>query len=362
MLTTRLSDVMTGCGGKDTTCSRRSTPARTRSTNGMSRCRPASRVRLYRPEPLDDERDRLRHDPHRPHQGDDDEQQQQPQDEVADDRADRGGRADGRDHAVSSGRCGREWDGGRRGKRAGRGSVAGSAAHGAGHGRVVDDGGRAVDGDDAHLGARPRAGRLVGAARRPHLAGQLDPAAVHVDVLDHHGEPADLRRGVRLHRAGPGRAGGAAATAGCETSSSTDTAAKTTICSGKGAPSRWAMPAATAPPANISSTRSRETISITTRSSAAPHHHSQSIADPSPAGAPAPRGAAPARPRRGGACTDPRGTLCQMWGRRGARSAGPRAASDGPARWVSAPRGPTSDPRAARPRAAGRTPRRAARR
>ena len=49
MLTTRLSDVMTGCGGKDTTCSRRSTPARTRSTNGMSRCRPASSVLEYRP-------------------------------------------------------------------------------------------------------------------------------------------------------------------------------------------------------------------------------------------------------------------------------------------------------------------------
>ena len=49
MLTTRLSEVITGCGGNETTCSRRSTPARTRSTNGISRCSPASRVREYRP-------------------------------------------------------------------------------------------------------------------------------------------------------------------------------------------------------------------------------------------------------------------------------------------------------------------------
>ena len=44
MLTTRLSDVMTGCGGKVTTCSRRSMLARTLSTNGMRKCRPAVRV------------------------------------------------------------------------------------------------------------------------------------------------------------------------------------------------------------------------------------------------------------------------------------------------------------------------------
>src|SRR5690606_29872075 len=39
--TTRLSEVITGCGGKETTCSRRSTPARTWSTNGMRKWRPA---------------------------------------------------------------------------------------------------------------------------------------------------------------------------------------------------------------------------------------------------------------------------------------------------------------------------------
>src|SRR5947209_6028271 len=49
MLTTRLSDVITGCGGNDTTCSRRSTVARGRSTNGMRKCRPGSSVREYRP-------------------------------------------------------------------------------------------------------------------------------------------------------------------------------------------------------------------------------------------------------------------------------------------------------------------------
>src|SRR4051812_40691325 len=42
MLTTRLSDVMTGCGGNDTTCSRRSTLARGRSTNGTRKGRPGS--------------------------------------------------------------------------------------------------------------------------------------------------------------------------------------------------------------------------------------------------------------------------------------------------------------------------------
>src|SRR5450759_3397569 len=45
MLTTRLSDVITGCGGNDTTCSRRSTLARTLSTNGTRKWRPPSRVR-----------------------------------------------------------------------------------------------------------------------------------------------------------------------------------------------------------------------------------------------------------------------------------------------------------------------------
>jgi hypothetical protein len=46
MPTCRLSAVMTGCGGKEMTCSRRSMVARTRSTNGSSRFRPGERVRL----------------------------------------------------------------------------------------------------------------------------------------------------------------------------------------------------------------------------------------------------------------------------------------------------------------------------
>src|SRR3954453_16643011 len=49
MPTCRLSEVITGCGGKEMTCSRRSMVARTRSTNGTSRASPGESVRLYRP-------------------------------------------------------------------------------------------------------------------------------------------------------------------------------------------------------------------------------------------------------------------------------------------------------------------------
>src|SRR5580765_7111039 len=49
MLTTTLSSVITGCGWNETTCSRRSTISRTRSTNGTTIVRPAFRVREYRP-------------------------------------------------------------------------------------------------------------------------------------------------------------------------------------------------------------------------------------------------------------------------------------------------------------------------
>ena len=49
MATTRLSLVMTGCGGKLTTCSRRSMSGSSRSTNGVTMFRPAFRVRWYRP-------------------------------------------------------------------------------------------------------------------------------------------------------------------------------------------------------------------------------------------------------------------------------------------------------------------------
>jgi hypothetical protein len=46
MLTTRLSSVITGCGGKETTCSRMSISGRSRSMNGITIVRPASSVRL----------------------------------------------------------------------------------------------------------------------------------------------------------------------------------------------------------------------------------------------------------------------------------------------------------------------------
>src|SRR5262249_12516948 len=47
--TTRLSEVMTGCGAKLTTCSRMSTLERTRSTKGTSTLKPGVRVRWYLP-------------------------------------------------------------------------------------------------------------------------------------------------------------------------------------------------------------------------------------------------------------------------------------------------------------------------
>src|ERR1700744_2014232 len=49
MPTTRLSLVMTGCGGKLTTCSRRSMRGRRRSMNGITRFSPACSVRWYLP-------------------------------------------------------------------------------------------------------------------------------------------------------------------------------------------------------------------------------------------------------------------------------------------------------------------------
>jgi hypothetical protein len=46
MPTTRLSSVITGCGGNETTCSRRSISGFTRSMNGTIRVSPGSSVRL----------------------------------------------------------------------------------------------------------------------------------------------------------------------------------------------------------------------------------------------------------------------------------------------------------------------------
>src|SRR3954469_15702359 len=48
MLTTRLSSVITGCGGNETTCSRRSISGRTRSMNGTISAKPGVSVRLER--------------------------------------------------------------------------------------------------------------------------------------------------------------------------------------------------------------------------------------------------------------------------------------------------------------------------
>src|SRR5208337_3673068 len=49
MLRVRLSSVITGCGGNDTTRSRRSTRARMRSMNGTNKVSCPLTVRLYRP-------------------------------------------------------------------------------------------------------------------------------------------------------------------------------------------------------------------------------------------------------------------------------------------------------------------------
>ena len=76
MDTTRLSSVITGCGGKDTTCSRRSISGARRSTNGMRIVRPGIEGALIAPEPLDDAGTGLRDDPHGLGQRDEHQQEQ----------------------------------------------------------------------------------------------------------------------------------------------------------------------------------------------------------------------------------------------------------------------------------------------
>ncbi|GLD03540.1 hypothetical protein Mkiyose1088_54060 [Mycobacterium kiyosense] len=64
MFSVRLSSVMTGCGGKDTTRSRRSTRARMRSMNGTNSELPADRAAVP-PQPLDHGGFGLRYQGHR---------------------------------------------------------------------------------------------------------------------------------------------------------------------------------------------------------------------------------------------------------------------------------------------------------
>ena len=54
MLTTRLSSVITGCGGNETTCSRRSIVARMRSTKGTTSVRPGRERARIAAQALDD--------------------------------------------------------------------------------------------------------------------------------------------------------------------------------------------------------------------------------------------------------------------------------------------------------------------
>ena len=76
---------MTGCGGNDTTCSRRSISGRSLSTNGTRMVRPGSQRALVATEPLDDPGPGLRDDPHRLRQCDEDEQRDDTENRDGDD-------------------------------------------------------------------------------------------------------------------------------------------------------------------------------------------------------------------------------------------------------------------------------------
>ena len=76
MWTTTLSSVITGWGGKATTCSRRSISGLSRSTNGITIARPGVERAAVAPEALDDAGTGLRDDADRPRrheQGEEDE-------------------------------------------------------------------------------------------------------------------------------------------------------------------------------------------------------------------------------------------------------------------------------------------------
>jgi hypothetical protein len=64
--TETLSAVITGCGGKVTTCSRRSSSGRTRSMKGTTIGHARGQRAAVAAEALDDARPRLRDDPHGP--------------------------------------------------------------------------------------------------------------------------------------------------------------------------------------------------------------------------------------------------------------------------------------------------------
>ena len=66
MLTTRLSSVITGCGGNETTVSRRSISGFTRSTYGHDERQAGVERAVVAAEPLHDPGARLRNDPDPP--------------------------------------------------------------------------------------------------------------------------------------------------------------------------------------------------------------------------------------------------------------------------------------------------------
>ena len=77
MLTVRLSFVITGCGGNERTCSRRSIRARILSMNGTRNTSPGSSTALNRPSRSTTAACGLRDDLHRPHDRRDDQHDQQ---------------------------------------------------------------------------------------------------------------------------------------------------------------------------------------------------------------------------------------------------------------------------------------------
>ena len=138
--------MITGCGWNDT-CSRRSICGRTRSTNGMMKWRPGSRVLLVAAEPLHVAGPRLEADPHRAdhHQ----------RDQEGDDSSDQGS-------PRSLPR--------------------------------VHEGGRALDLDHVDGRAGEDHQRLVIGAGRPLLAADPHPPGLAGDLLHHPRLPPHQRR------------------------------------------------------------------------------------------------------------------------------------------------------------------------
>src|SRR3954451_9927457 len=156
MFTVRLSSVMTGCGGNETTCSRRSISGRTRSTYGTTSASPGWSVRRERPR-----------------------------------------------RSTTPARAG----GTIRIERATVTSTTNAIARTTIRPAVIsttssfgDQGSHAVDLQDIHASARFEHVALVIWPRGPDLAADLHLTMVGVDALHDHGTLPDQRRGARPER------------------------------------------------------------------------------------------------------------------------------------------------------------------